>query len=392
MNLTLENARVVHRETVKAQPLSFEDGRVVHAPVGAMRVDMRGYLIVPGLINAHEHLQLNCVPPLAHAAPFRNSYAWISAMREHLQEPDVIAAVAVPSEERHWHGALKNLLAGVTTVAHHDPWHCVFDAPDFPVTVLRGHGWSHSLGLSDETTDGAPRYGPSVRDSFRATSPEGPWIIHLAEGVDEVASAELARLDAMGCLAPNTVIVHGVGLGAADVERIVAVGASVVWCPASNMELFGRTMTPRRLHEAGSLALGSDSRLTGSRDLLDELRVAAAHSELSPRELLVLVTTNASCVLRAPDRGGLAPGQHADCVIIRDADDPHAALLGTARSHIRAVVRAGLPAIANPDCADWFTACGVETVAVTLDGVPKLMARRFARPTAVELEPGLEFA
>ena len=392
-SIVLENAHIVQHDGVVGRPLAFADGQVVSASDHALRLDLRDHLIFPGLINAHDHVQLNSVPPLPHAQPFPNSYAWIDAFESYRQDPAVAAAAEVPSAARHWQGGLKNLLAGVTTVAHHDPWHAVLDDPDFPVGLLRDFGWSHSLELGGKRGDQPPRYGPAVRQSFEATPAEHPWIIHLAEGTDAVARGELERLDVLGCLASNTVLVHGVGLTGPEVERVIECGAAVVWCPASNLGMLGGTLgvsAVRRLFSAGRLALGSDSRLTGSRDLLDELRVAASHSSLSSRELLRLVTADASRILGLPECGGLSAGLQADCLIVRTGTDPYATLLDTARSAIRAVVRGGVPMIADPDFADWFSYCAVETVAVRLDGNAKLMARKLARPEITGLEPGLE--
>jgi hypothetical protein len=405
-SVVLQGAWIVHHDLIAAEPLAFDAGRVVAvAPDDAFRLDMRDHLIFPGLINAHDHLQLNNIPPLPHAAPFPNSYAWIAAFVSHFQNLGVAAAIDVPSAERHWHGGLKNLLGGATTVAHHDPWHTTLDDPTFPVGLLRAFGWSHSLGLGVEQSnsggsidnsfptavDHLPRYGPPVGASFAATPAWHPWIIHLAEGTDAVAAAELTRLDALGCLAANTVLVHGVGLTARDVDRIIECGAAVVWCPSSNIGMLGHTLDPRRLYAAGRLALGSDSRLTGARDLLDELRVAAMHSDLAPSELLRLVTADASRVLRLPDVGGLAPGQHADCLIVRQKlDDPYYTIVDMTRSDVRVVVRNGAPQIADPDFAGWFAHCGIETLPVRLDGRPKLLARQLARPEIIALEPGLD--
>ena len=214
-----------------------------------------------------------------------------------------------------------------------------------------------------------PRYGPPVVESFAATPASQPWIIHLAEGTDAIAAAELSLLDQLGCLADNTVLVHGAGLTAADIERVIARDAAVIWCPSSNLSMLGRTLDPRRLFDAGRLALGSDSRLTGARDLLDELRVAAAHSDLTPRELLRLVTSDARGILRLPDVGGLDAGQRADLLILRDTGgDPYQQLIDIKRKDICAVVRGGAPLIADPGFADWFAACDVEAVQVLLDG------------------------
>lgn len=386
----LEHALVVQHDHVSARPIAVAGGLVVEPASNAFRLDLSDHVIFPGLVNSHDHLQLNSIPPLVHAEPFPNSYAWIDAFAAHRQRAAVVAAVNVPSAVRHWHGGLKNLLAGVTTVAHHDPWHAVFDDPDFPVGVLRDFGWSHSLGLGLAPAGGATRYGPAVRESFYTTATAHPWMIHLAEGTDAVARGELAQLDALGCLRMNTVIVHGAGMTRADVDRVIDRDAATVWCPMSNLGMLGATLDPRRLADAGRLALGSDSRLTGSRDLLDEMRVAAGHSDLSARELLRLVTADASRVLRHPPCGGLDVGQQADCIIMRSGSDHHGTLLNAPRSAIRAVVRGGVPAIADHDFADWFAYCDVETVPVRLDGEPKLMAKRLARADAMALEPGLE--
>jgi hypothetical protein len=297
----------------------------------------------------------------------------------------------VPKDVRHWHGGLKNVLAGVTTVAHHDPWHSVFDDPDFPVGVVREFGWCHSLKLGEPGVE-SRRYGPPVRESFLTTAGAQPWFIHLAEGTDSVACAELGMLDTLGCLAENTVLVHGVGLSSNDIDRILERGVSVVWCPSSNVELFGTTLNARRVFEGGRLTLGSDSRLTGSRDLLDEMRVAAAYSDLSARELLCLVTAGASRVVRRTECGSLEEGCLADCVILRDDADPYDALLHTSRADLRAVVRGGKPVIADPDFAEWFASCDVPAVPARLDGRAKLLARHLARPKVIDLEPGLELA
>ena len=384
MDVSLCRALSVTTEASSRVPLPIRAGRIGSSLAArAYRVDLRDHLIFPGLINAHEHLHVNTVPPLKAGAPFPNSYAWIAAFQAHFEQPAVVAALQVPKALRLQHGALKNLLAGTTCVVHHDPWHPALDAANFPVALLRDYGWSYALGW--------PGYGPPAQQSFAATPTDRPWLIHLAEGTDATARSELVQLEQLGCLAANSVLVHGVGLRERDIDRVIASGAAVVWCPGSNHALLGKSLDPRRLCAAGRLALGSDSRLSGARDLLEEMRGIAARRELNPRQLLGLVTTQAARILRLPAGGSLASGAPADLVIVEDrGGDERCGLVGIERSQIRAVARNGVPRIADPDFAEWFAVAGMEAVPVTLDGKPKLLARPLAEPSLVALEPGLE--
>lgn len=393
--ITIHGAKIMG--AAQTSTLSFVDGRITTTPpADAWQIDLRDHLVFPGLVNAHDHLHLNNVPPLPPHAPFPNSYAWIEAFQPYFREPGVAAAVAVPAAQRYWQGGLKNLLCGATTVAHHDPWHSVLDDAAFPVRLLRRFGWSHSLGLGaggrrQSAVSRMPSYGPPVVESYGATPPSAPWIVHLGEGIDEVAARELSTLDALGCLGANTVLVHGVGLSDDDVARVIDAGAGVVWCPGSNTRILGRTLNPRRLFDAGRLALGSDSRIAGSFDMLGELRAAAEVGVLTPQELLHTATAGGAHLLRMKDVGGLAPGQRADLVIVRDnGGDPHRALLHAHRADLVAVVRDGVPTIAGPQFAEWFKLCDIQIVPVLLDGCPKLLAANLAQPEAMELELGLE--
>jgi cytosine/adenosine deaminase-related metal-dependent hydrolase len=320
---------------------------------------LRHHVVLPALVNAHDHLHQNGVPPLPQLAPFRNSYEWAAAFEGHFADAAVKAALSTPLTVRLWQGGLKNALSGATTVMHHDRPHGAFDAANFPVRVSRPCTWAHSLHL---------QYGPDVVASFRASAAEVPWFIHLAEGIDALAAGELQELRQLGCLSGNTVLIHGVGLDDADVTDIVRAGAGVVWCPSSNLSMLGRTIAPHRLRalfDAGCLALGTDSRLTGARDLLAELKVAAAHSDFSAHELLQLVTARARRLLRA--------ARCDDCIIVRERGaDPFCGFDGLQRAQLRAVVRRGEPFITDPDFADWFAALGISCSTVCLDGQPKL--------------------
>lgn len=364
----------------------MRDGVFMEDPLpGALEVDLAGYLVFPGLLNLHDHLTLNAVPNPAGFGPCPNSYAWIEEFQALFEESSFAEARRLPERVRAWHGGLKNLLSGTTAAVHHDPWCPAFDEPGFPVEVPRRAGWAHSLRLS-----GA--YGPDVQTAFRATEGDAPFFIHLAEGTDDVAASELKELDALGALGANTILVHAVGLTPDDVERLAGRGGGVVWCPSSNLLMLGATLAPRRLADAGRLALGTDSRFTGSRDLLAEMKVAAGECDLSSRDLVRLVTADAAALLRRPDLGGLAPGKRADFLVLPDTGgDPWAALVNATRADLAAVVRAGDPRLTDPALAEWFERAGLPSRAVRLDGRPKNCATvLLSVPEAAALEPGLE--
>src|SRR2546423_11642306 len=145
-------------------------------------------------------------------------------------------------------------------------------------------------------------------------------MLHLAEGVDAEAGGELSRLEALGCLEPNTVIVHGVAIDGNGWRRVARAGAGLVWCPASNTFLFGCTARVRDLLDANGhaphVALGTESRITGSPDLLDELRAARQAAPVSPAELLAMVTKHAAALLRQPPAGEIAIGRPADLLVV----------------------------------------------------------------------------
>ncbi len=383
--VVLAGIRVVTPSGVYPGPLRISGGIVDGgAPrPGDRVVRLEGHLVLPGLLNAHDHLPLNAFPEVPDLGTFGNAADWIDALRPVLDSIPFRAARAIDPEVRARHGALKNLLAGVTTVAHHDPWLDPMGGADFPVRVLSPYGWCHSPRL-------AGRYGPGLEESHAMTPAGARWFIHLAEGTDGEARGEVTLLDRRGLLGLETVAVHGVGFSEKDVARFLAAGSSLVWCPSSNLKILGKTLDPGPVARAGRLALGTDSRLSGSRDLLDELRAARDASQLPAAALLGLVTTNAGEVLGLRGAGALEPGSPADLVVLRDpGGDPCEAILGTRRADLRAVVTGGVPRVADTDLLTWLSAAGAAPRPARLDGAAKLVDGRIFAGEAAALEPGL---
>ncbi len=361
-----------------------QSGDVVH--------DARGAWVLPGLINAHDHLELNHYGAVKGQDRYTNVSQWVDDMRPRLRlDHRIQPGLLLPLPARGWIGGLKNLLAGVTLVAHHNPLYPSLRRLS-PVRVLARFGWAHSFAMEQAPVGARGEPGGSVRDRYRATPRDAPFIVHLAEGTDADAGAELDRLEAVEGLQPNTVLVHGVAIDRDGWRRVGRAGASVVWCPASNQFLFGRTLDARHvIAEVGAtrLALGTDARLTGSRDLLDELRLARHLSGLTPQALLTMVTTAPAAMLRCRSAGRLAVGAPADLVVLPPIED---AWLHVRRHDVCLVVINGRPRVGDTAMAPVFAARRVVTRPLVVDGVRKLADARMVRHLiwAGLAEPGVE--
>ncbi len=345
-------------------------------------VDLEGDLVLPGFINAHDHLDLNNFPRLKWRDRYSNAGEWIADFQPRFNsDPVLLVPMSVPLKDRLILGGIKNLLSGVTTVSHHNPFHRLFRR-GFPVRVVRRYRYSHSLQIE----------GEAVRHQYHDTPDDWPWIIHAAEGTDAAAAAEFAQLKRWNCIGPKTVLVHGVGLGNAEMTDLLENGGGLVWCPSSNDFLLGKTADMAIMARARRVALGTDSRLSGGRDLLEEMKHAAGCHRACAEDLLRMVTVDAAALLRLPDAGELRPGAAADLIVLpKGSPEPLDGILSE-RSRIRLILLCGRAVIGNADMMPAFAAAKVPWAAVRLDGKEKLMAKTLAdrlKRCAV-CEPGFE--
>lgn len=325
--LIIENGYV--RELIPVHA-GLRQGLVSESDEAPRTVDLCGYLILPGLINAHDHLEFNLFPRLGKG-PYPNFQRWAQDIY-HPHLPPLREHLAVPKAVRLWWGGIKNLLSGATTVCQHNPYDPeVFDK-DFPVRVVNRYGWAHSLRVERD-----------VAGLFRSTPPDVPFLIHLGEGTDAESGDEIFELDRLGALDSRTVIVHGVGLTPSGRALLEERGAGLVWCPTANLFTLGTTLDRNSLRRHRRVALGSDSALTAEGDLLDEIRAAHDITGLDDGEIFSMVTSKAAELLRLTrGEGTLRAGAVADLVAIPDFGDlPAAALAKCSFGEIELVVSAG---------------------------------------------------
>lgn len=359
-------------------------------------VDLDGRFVLPGLVNAHDHLELNHYGTLKGRPRYDNANDWIADLRPVVRgDAEVTRKSRLPLADRLFIGGLKNILSGVTTVAHHNPLYRAFGL-HFPVRVVTRFGWAHSLGMEHGPVGAHGEPGGVIVERAAQTPGHLPFILHAAEGVDPDAAGELEILDDAGVVRQNTVLVHGLAISPERWHELFARGVSLAWCPQSNIFLFGKTLCMPRLLGAscarGRVCLGSDSRVTGSSDLLGELRVGGA-AGVSASDLVNMVTSWAADILRLDDAGRIRIGAPADFVVIpASADSGPMSLLQCSRSDVSLVVRRGTPVVGAPALERAFTVRGTHVRPVAIDGRVRLMqaalARRIER-CAIE-EPGVQ--
>jgi cytosine/adenosine deaminase-related metal-dependent hydrolase len=272
----------------------------------AAGIDLTGYLLLPGLVNAHDHLEFGLFPNLG-SGPYQNSVEW--AKEIHRSYASLIARHRkVPKAVRLWWGAIRNLICGVTTVCHHNPLSREMFSADFPVRVLSRFGWAHSLEMD-----------PNLIHNFDHTPPNLPFVLHAAEGVDAKSAQEIFDLDRMQVLDDRTVLVHGLALNPKAVALLNRRRTSLIVCPTSNQFLFHTVPSSTLIKSLSTVVLGSDSPLTSAGDLLDEINFARNEIGLNPSSLYEMVTAKSATVLRLRNgEGHLRTGSTADLIAVRD--------------------------------------------------------------------------
>jgi cytosine/adenosine deaminase-related metal-dependent hydrolase/ubiquinone/menaquinone biosynthesis C-methylase UbiE len=269
-------------------------------------IDLPGYLLLPGLINAHDHLEFGLFPNLG-SGPYQNSVEW--AKEIHHNHASLIARHRkVPKAVRLWWGALRNLLCGVTTVCHHNPLSREMLSTDFPIRVLSRFGWAHSLEMD-----------PNLIHNFDHTPPNLPFVLHAAEGVDAKSAQEIFDLDRMQVLGDRTVLVHGLALNPKAVALLNRRRSALVICPTSNQFLFHCAPSSTLIKSINTVVLGSDSPLTSAGDLLDEINFARNEIGLAANSLYEMVTARTADVLRLRNgEGHLRTGSVGDIIAVPD--------------------------------------------------------------------------
>ena len=358
--------------------------------------DFGDAVLLPGLVNAHSHLEYTALRGFLEDVPF---FPWIRAL--------TAAKASLSAEDWLWSarlGALECAASGITTLG---------DNTDAGATMrvlaesgLRGAVYQELFGIDDREPVGpiiealqakiaahrayaSDRVGlgvsphalytirPALFTAINAyvAAEHLPTSIHIAEAPAESALTErgegpFAEMYArrgiawqtphmtpteyaaqMGALGPNTLAVHCVHQTPADTALLAEMQAAIIHCPKSNAKL-GAGIAPlsRWLQTDGlRVGLGTDSAVSNNTlDLWEEMRFALllqrAHLEdaeaVTARDVLRLATLGgADAMGLSAQIGSLTPGKRADLTAVSltqphtvPATDPYAALVYSARA------------------------------------------------------------
>ncbi|MFN8028286.1 MAG: amidohydrolase family protein [Acidimicrobiia bacterium] len=368
---------------IRGAQVSVVDGVIEQvAPAGTpppgpvdVTVDGTGLVVIPGLVNAHQHLYqgaCRAVPHLERAL----IGPWLGGLGALVKgwhtdgrfEPDAVQAISAAV-------LTESLLGGVTTVADQ---HYFFPAgpslpyveakvaaasevgvrihacrgsitmgPDPDVTQRVDEVVAHSAALIDAVHDPSP--GARVRV---ALAPCGPHVdalelfdelaalaadheavrlhTHLYEHVDTDACRERYGktpwqiLQEHGWAQDRTWIAHVVDVPHHEIPEMAAAGVAVAHLIAPDLRM-GWGLAPLRQFLDAGCTVGFGTTGSASNDganVLGDLRLAAlAHRSADPdhptrwptaRELLYAATRGSAACLGRDDLGAIAPGMRAD--------------------------------------------------------------------------------
>jgi cytosine/adenosine deaminase-related metal-dependent hydrolase len=372
--------------------VALEGARITEVGAGpvperlsAARVfDARGCLVMPGLVNTHDHLYQWVTRGRAVDAPL---FGWLTELYPVWARIDEETVRAAATAALAWLAR-----TGCTTTMDH---HYVFPSGGGDVlgaTVeaaaavgLRFHPTRGSMDIGEssgglppddvvETLDGILAATQAAIERFHDPSPGSmlrmgvapcsPFSVsgdlltesaalardrgvrlhtHLAETADEdeycrehFGRTPTEYLESLGWLGPDVWLAHGVHLDDHAISSIAAAGTGVAHCPTSNARLGSGICRTRALLDAGvPVGLGVDGAASSeARSLRGEVsaatffaRAVGGAGAMSVREAVELGTLGGARVLgRESEIGSLEPGKLADLALWRVDTLPHAGI------------------------------------------------------------------
>lgn len=383
--VTMDHARAEHAEghvVIRGNRIAGVGAGPAPAVAGARRVDGRGCLLTPGLVNTHHHLYQWVTRGLAADATL---FEWLRTLYPVWAGIDEYAVNVAARGGLAWAAR-----TGCTLLADH---HYVFPREGGDVFAalveaasrvgLRFHPARGSMDLGQSqgglppddvverrdvalaaTQEAIARWHDPSPDSMLrvAVAPCSPFSVssdlmreaavlareagvllhtHLAETMDEdgycrerFGCSPLDYAESLGWVGDDVWYAHGIHFDDAAVDRVGATSTGVAHCPTSNARLGAGIARARDLRDAGArVGLGIDGAASNeSASMLEEARHAVLFARarggpqaLTVRDALEMATLGGAQVLgRADDLGSVEVGKLADLALWRLDTLPHA--------------------------------------------------------------------
>lgn len=352
--------------------VTVEHGRIVEvrrarSPEPGAR-DLGRVALLPGLVNAHVHLELSWlrgrVPP---AHEFTDWVKQLVALRrgiEQLGDPNVIAPIREAIGELRESGTvavgdISNSLASVAPMAEAGLDGIVFhELLGFKERdarlVERSFDARSAVAASGIRTSIAPHApystSPELLRAIRAAVDESPCritSIHLGESPQEVellatgtglwrsmleligawrddwqvpGCGPVEYLDGLTVIDARTLVIHGVQLEDGALRRLAQIGATLVTCPRSNQWVGVGAPPIERFYQSGvAVAVGTDSLASvADLNLFSEMKEMRWLAPGIPAAAILESATLVGARALGLDQelGSLAPGKRAEIIAV----------------------------------------------------------------------------
>jgi cytosine/adenosine deaminase-related metal-dependent hydrolase len=313
-------------------------------------------VISPGLINPHEHITFAANRPIGDGPQrYEHRHEWRTGAGGNI-ELDVDGGA---SQEEVLAAELRFLMSGVTSIAGAGGERGLVRNLDIG-SMLEG------LPIAAANTDTFPlddASGLMIEQgcdySGGATTAnqiagESAYLPHIAEGINRAARNELVctSMGELDLVAPQTAVIHAVGVSANDARLLGEDYTRVVWSPRSNIVLYGNTAPVTLLDNMGvAISLGTDWVASGSMNMFRELRCADELNDtyfgghFSDADLWKMVTINGALSTGSHNAiGQLQTGYVADIAVFAAGDRvDHQAIVEAELPDVQLVLRGGDP-------------------------------------------------
>lgn len=320
--------------------------------------NMRGAMILPGLVNTHNHTPMTLLRGLGEGEPLKR---WLEAVmwpREAmLTEDDVYWGTLLAQAEM--------IETGTTTFLDmYDRLHVIVDAirsSGMRAVLARGMIGSTDKHVQDaklrEAEEVSRRYHGAFsgrihmmiapHGAYTCTTPflkeiialsktlNLPMTMHLAETRQELLAVReregqetIPYLEELGLFQRPLLVAHAVHLSEHDREILAHYDVRISHNPVSNLKLgSGIAPVPDLLRRGLTISLGTDGAASNNNyDLFEEMRMAALlhkgveedATSIHPRDALRMATSSGARALFLDDMiGQLKKGYRADLIIVR---------------------------------------------------------------------------